>query len=169
MTTKTKDPPTTPTGFCNPYEDFDYSQKHSRRVHTEVSEADYYLIKLIRPDMGTIKNVVSLLWKQLCYELRERSITTNTESKQFESFMSGFRIVPNDEYEQLVRLRNSAANDSNRPSSETNGGDVGGRTPSVPSGDTNKPRQQPNVPRKRSSKGGKGPGEGAQDGDGAGV
>ena len=87
--------------FLNPYESL--PQEQQKRVQVDVSGSDYYLIKLLRPNSGTISGVVGHLWQQLCYELRERGITDNTRCDDFERFVANCRIISGDDYERYSR------------------------------------------------------------------
>jgi hypothetical protein len=138
--------------FVNPY-DTSPPDPEEKRIHTEVSRADYLFIKLLRPDQGTIKNVIGLLWKQLCYELRQRGITDNTSCAEFERIVANCRIVPNDEYDAL-RLPDRSAGDDTRRNTKAPRSDDRTRTKRVPAIGANKPEQQPNVPSKRPGQGG---------------
>jgi len=83
--------------FHNPYE----GMTEVGRVTTDISRADYMLIKLLRPTSGTISGTLGLLWSKLCFELRERNITDNAVVEQFETFVANCRIISNDEYDSL--------------------------------------------------------------------
>ena len=87
--------------FLNPYESLPQDQQ--KRVQVDVSGSDYYLIKLLRPNSGTISGVVGHLWQQLCYELRERGITDNTRCVDFEQFVANCRIISGDDYNHYCR------------------------------------------------------------------
>jgi len=77
--------------FINPY----LSAESTQQISAEFDSNDYNLIKGIRPKQGTVTITMSLLWKQLCYELRQRGITNwETDCKSFLEFMRGFRIIP---------------------------------------------------------------------------
>ena len=141
--------------FTNPYNTPEITPTE-KRIHTEVSREDYLLVKLIRPDQGTVKKVLGHLWKQLCYELRQRAITDHTSSTEFESFIVNCRIVPGDEYE---RLCNGAVDSAPRPMSETDGGHDRAGATFIPTNSPNEPSKRPDVPRKSRGKGRKQPGE----------
>lgn len=156
--------------FVNPY-DTSPPDPEEKRIHTEVSRADYLFIKLLRPDQGTIKNVIGLLWKQLCYELRNRGITDNTSCAEFERIVANCRIVPSDEYDALLNdstqwqqrqisgLSDGTAGVDSRRDTKTIGADVGRRTKRISSSNTNKSKQQPDVQGKRASESGTSSGE----------
>lgn len=82
-------------GFVNPY----LSAEKTQTISAEFEATDYRFIQGIRPKQGTVTTTMSLLWKQLCYELRIRGIATWEDGgiEQFEKFMQHFRIVPTDE------------------------------------------------------------------------
>jgi len=144
--------------FKNPYDTEGATLgKDESRVFTEVSTADYLLIRLIRPQTGTIKNVMGLLWQQFCYELRERNITDHTACQQFEEFVSNCRIIPADEYNVLSRaaaalkihpeppVRNRPPGRPRRHTAKTDGVDDRGGTPSIHPDSANQPPIVANV------------------------
>lgn len=148
--------------FVNPY-DTNPPDPEEKRIHTEVSRADYLFIKLLRPDQGTIKNVIGLLWKQLCYELRQRGITDNTSCTEFERIVANCRIVPADEYDALLndsvqwqqrQISDRTAGDDSRRNTKAPREHDRARAKRVPTSGPDKPQQQSNVPSERSSKGG---------------
>src|SRR4029077_4947096 len=83
--------------FVNPYG----PSGDLRRIMTDVGEADYYLVKSIRPTLATITTTVGLLWKKLCYELRRQDISDYTDVERFEHFVANAVLIDADELEAL--------------------------------------------------------------------
>ena len=75
--------------FSNPYA----SEKSTRVVMVDVGQEDYYLIKTLRPEQGTMSGVLGTLWKKLCDELRRRDFGDYTHREEFEKFVMTCRIV----------------------------------------------------------------------------
>lgn len=96
-----------------------YSKYHqTKAVSADVGHSDYYLIKAIRPEQGTIAAVVATIWKKLCYELRKRNIGDFTDKERFEDFVTNCHIVDGEcppgytlvENGELEDLRSDSAN-----------------------------------------------------------
>lgn len=77
------------TKLTNPYA----REKVTRTLMVDVSEADYYLIKNLRPEQGTMSGVLGTLWKKLCDQLREMDYCDYTSKREFEEFVVNCRIV----------------------------------------------------------------------------
>ena len=75
--------------FNNPYSGL----KDVKRITTDVSSGDYYLVKSMRPELATITATLGTLWQKLCYELRKRNITDVTRVSDFEQFVATCRIT----------------------------------------------------------------------------
>ena len=147
--------------FTNPY----LSAESTQQISAEFDSNDYNLIKSIRPKQGTVTTTMSLLWKQLCYELRQRNITNwETDCKSFLEFMRGFRIISEDEFDRYQELRAIHAGVAGgglqhspvgRTDGETGASNDGERTSSVRGVEQSLPPKPSNV-QKRSGKAGKG-------------
>ena len=84
-----------------------------KRLTTDVSKEDYYLIKSMRPGASTITGTLGTLWHKLCNELRKRNICDVSKIDEFEHFVANSELslsgdvkpdtvsIDRGEYEQL--------------------------------------------------------------------
>ena len=71
-----------------------YANERGRKViMVDVSQDDYYLIKTLRPEQGTMSGVLGTLWKKLCDELRRRHMSSHGDREAFEHFVATCKII----------------------------------------------------------------------------
>lgn len=139
---------TDPYASCPPSE--------ANRIVCDISEADFYLLKTIRPSRGTIQTTVNLLVKKLCDELRKRNITTYHERNFFEDFVANCRL----EYDGGESYPSTDVSNSGRqPVTITNSqapeSDDGRRVEGTDQKDSGTKDVRPNLPRRIVGRGGK--------------
>lgn len=92
--------PETENKFKNPY--LGVPEEDQRRINSDIGVDDWNLIRAVRLRGGSLTTTVNILFHRLCHELRTRGITDNSQHDRFEDFVSGCKLVPQDEYDQLV-------------------------------------------------------------------
>lgn len=82
--------------FVNPY--IDVPDENIKRTNTEIDVNDWNLLRSVRVQQGTFTTANNLLIWKLCNECRRRGFTDMSQHKEFERFVAGLHLVPDDEY-----------------------------------------------------------------------
>jgi hypothetical protein len=100
----------TQTPFINPY-----TTTGTKRLTTFIPDAEWALIRCIRPNSGTMTGVVGLLIKTLCEELQSRGIADISGQVQFEQLLTNSKIITKQEYNELNEFRTAALSTGGLP------------------------------------------------------
>lgn len=89
------------TPFINPYE---LCKKDGTNVQVvfQVHKSDWAYVRTIRPHLGTLTTVCSVLWKKFTEKLKTEEIESFTDVEQFESLVMDCVLLSKDEYESLI-------------------------------------------------------------------
>ena len=77
--------------FENPYKSVD--EEFLVRLQSHIQKEDYEMIKLIRPNTGTVTTTVNMLWRKLIDALVAQGITDISSREQFEHFVANSQLV----------------------------------------------------------------------------
>ena len=118
--------------FINPY--INVAPENIKRTNTEIDVNDWNLLRSVRVKQGTFTTANNLLIWKLCNECRKRGLTDMSRHQEFEQFVAGLHLVPNDEYQALSRgVLNSPTDGTSR---DDNGQSVAPATQGKGGGDT---------------------------------
>ena len=77
--------------FINPYLGA-RAASTANRINADISAEDFNFVRNLRIGEGTIQTTISILWKKLVYELKQRGIVSCAQQDEFERIVVGCTI-----------------------------------------------------------------------------